>query len=81
MAVSRKYQGMSIGKKLIRKCLKEALDLGIKKVFALTYNPDYFRELGFKDIDKNKLPHKIWGDCQKCPKFPDCNESAVIMHL
>ncbi len=81
VAVSRKYQQMGIGKKLIKKCLKEANDLGIKKVFALTYHPEYFRTLGFKDIDKNELPHKIWGDCQKCPKFPDCNESAVIMHL
>ncbi len=81
IAVSRKYQRQGIGKRLIRKSLREASSLGMKKVFALTYKPDYFRRLGFVDIDKNELPHKIWGDCLKCSKFPDCPEVAVIYHL
>ncbi|KPK02509.1 MAG: acetyltransferase, partial [Nitrospira bacterium SG8_35_4] len=29
----------------------------------------------------NDLPHKVWGDCLKCPKFPDCDEVAVIKRL
>ncbi len=81
VAVEKKYQGMGIGKKLINRSLKEAKFLGIKKVFALTYYPDYFRELGFADIDKNELPQKIWGECLKCHKFPECDESAVIKEL
>ncbi len=81
VAVSRKYQGRGIGKKLVRQSLKEASALGIKKVFALTYNPGFFTGLGFKDIDKNSLPHKIWGECLKCHKFPECDESAVIIDL
>lgn len=81
IGVSHKYQGIGLGKKLIKQCLKEAKSIGVKKVFALTYHPDYFRELGFEDIDKNELPHKIWGDCLKCPKFPDCNEVALIKDI
>jgi len=81
IVVSEAYQGQGIGKKLIAKCLKEARSLGIKRVFALTYNPVFFLEMGFKEIDKNNLPHKIWGDCLKCPRFPDCNEEAVMKHL
>lgn len=81
VSVSKKYQGRGIGKKLISKGLKEAKSIGVKKVFALTYHPDYFKILGFEDIDKNNLPHKIWVDCLKCPKFPDCNETAVIKYL
>ena len=81
IAVSKNYQGMGIGKKLIRQSIKEAQAMGIKKVFALTYRPDYFKKHGFEDIDKNDLPHKVWGDCLKCPKFPDCDEVAVIKHL
>ncbi len=73
VAVSRKYQRMGIGKKLIRQGLKEAGRLGVKRVFALTYYPDYFKQLGFKDVDKNDLPHKIWVECLKCHKFPDCD--------
>jgi amino-acid N-acetyltransferase len=81
VAVSRKYQGLGIGKKLINHSLKEARSLGIKKVFALTYHPDYFKEVGFEYIDKNDLPQKIWGECLKCHKFPECDESAVIKKL
>jgi amino-acid N-acetyltransferase len=81
IAVSGKYQGQGAGKKLIKQSLKEAKSLGVKKVFALTYYPDYFKKFGFEDIDKNDLPHKIWGDCLKCPKFPDCSEVAVIKKL
>ncbi|MCL4457634.1 MAG: N-acetyltransferase [Nitrospirae bacterium] len=81
LAVKEEYQRLGIGKSLVKKCLKEARDLGIKKVFALTYQPDFFKKAGFYETDKAKLPHKIWGDCLKCPKFPECDEHAVITYL
>ena len=81
VAVRKKYQGMGIGRRLVKHCIKEAKALGIKKVFALTYHPDFFTELGFENIDKNTLPHKIWGECLKCHKFPECDESAVMIEI
>ncbi len=81
LAVHREFQRSGIGKKLVEKCLKEARDIGIKRVFALTYQPDFFKKNGFMDIDKSKLPQKIWGDCLKCHKFPECDEHAVITYL
>ncbi len=81
VSVSKKYQHQGIGKKLIKNCLNEAKKLGVSDVFALTYRPGFFKELEFKEIDKNSLPHKIWGECLKCHKFPDCDESAVIKKL
>jgi len=81
VAVLQEYQNKGIGKKLVEQCLKEVKALGVKKIFALTYNPEFFRKLGFKDIDKNALPQKIWGDCLRCPKFPECEEVAVIKTL
>ena len=55
--------------------------VGIKKVFALTYKPDFFRKHGFQEIDKTELPHKIWNECVKCPKFPNCDETALTIEL
>ncbi len=81
LAVREEFQRSGIGRALVEKCLKDAKSLGIKKVFALTYQPAFFRKLAFKDIDKSKLPQKIWGDCLKCPKFPECDEHAVIIYL
>ncbi|MBC8414498.1 MAG: N-acetyltransferase [Nitrospira sp.] len=81
VAVMIKYQKHGAGSKLVKKCLKEAVKLGISKVFALTYTPGFFNKLGFEVIDKNTLPQKIWGECLKCHKFPDCDETAVIKQL
>jgi amino-acid N-acetyltransferase len=81
LAVDKNFQKKGIGKNLVKQCLKEAKALGIKKIFALTYHPEFFKKLGFKDIDKASLPQKIWGDCLRCHKFPECDEHAVIIHL
>ncbi len=81
LAVKEEYQGLGIGRTLVKKCLKEARELGIKRVFALTYHPEFFKQAGFKETEKAKLPQKIWGDCMRRPKFPECNEHAVIINL
>jgi len=78
LAVKNEYQGKGIGSKMVRNCIREARALGIKRVFVLTYQPDFFRKLRFKDTDKASLPQKIWGDCIRCPKFPECDEHALI---
>lgn len=78
LAVIEEYHGKGIGRQLVNKALAEADSYGITRVFTLTYQPNFFRKLGFKDIDKSELPHKVWSDCINCSKFPDCNEEALI---
>lgn len=70
-----------IGGQLVQACIAEARELGLKKIFCLTYKPDFFGKQGFHLVDKAELPHKVWGDCIKCPKFPDCDENAMTMEL
>lgn len=81
LAVSAKLQKKGIGKGLILKCISEAKDLGIKKIFVLTYEADFFRKFGFKKVSHKELPHKIWADCIKCAKFPDCDEIALVKRI
>jgi len=81
LAVAQDQQGKGLGSRLVEVCLEEARSLGLKKVFALTYIPEFFSSLGFKKVEKSTLPHKIWADCLKCPKFPDCEEIAMIIEL
>jgi amino-acid N-acetyltransferase len=78
LAIADGYQSKGIGKQLVEMALSEAGSYGINRVFTLTYQPDFFRRLGFKDIDKSELPHKVWSDCINCSKFPDCNEEALV---
>ncbi len=81
LAVLEDCQKKGIGSKLVKACLNEAADLGIKKVFCLTYNREFFSLLGFRNIDKSELPHKIWADCLKCSKFPECTEISMVFEI
>lgn len=80
VAVVEDKQKKGLGAKLVAACLKEAEELGIKTVFCFTYRPEFFRKYKFVDIDKMELPRKVWTDCFRCPKFPNCDEIALIYH-
>ncbi len=81
VAVVEDSQRKGIGARLVKACIKEARDLGIPTVFCLTYQPAFFEGQGFTRIDKMELPRKVWTECYRCPKFPDCDEIAFICHL
>lgn len=81
LAVAAGQQGKGIGRQLVECCLEEASQLGLPRVFALTYQPTFFQRLGFVEIEKSELPQKVWGDCLNCIKFPDCDESALAIQL
>ena len=81
LAVDESRQKRGIGKDLLQASLHEARKLKIKEVFALTYELDFFKKYGFREIPKSRLPHKIWGECLACPKFPDCDETALVIEL
>ena len=81
VAVADDSQQQGIGDKLVQACLKEASELGIPTVFCFTYQPAFFKRHRFVDIDKMELPRKVWTDCLRCPKFPNCDEVALICHL
>ena len=80
VAVAEDKQKKGLGARLVAACLKEAEELGIKTVFCFTYRPEFFRKYKFVDIDKMELPRKVWTDCFRCPKFPNCDETAMIYH-
>ncbi|MFQ6122245.1 MAG: N-acetyltransferase [Dehalococcoidales bacterium] len=81
VAVAEDSQQQGIGAQLIEACLTEAKELGISTIFCLTYQPDFFQKLGFSQVDKMELPRKVWTECYRCPKFPDCDEVALIYTL
>ena len=80
--VEESHRGKGVGRVLVEACISEAITLGLFKVFTLTYKKDFFLKLGFKEIDRNLLPEKIWSDCFRCSKYPDyCDEVAMIVEL
>jgi len=81
VAVAEESQRHGIGDRLIEACLKEAKELGIATIFCLTYKPAFFEKLGFSQVDKMELPQKVWSECYRCPKFPNCDEVALTYQL
>lgn len=78
LAVDKQFLKRGIGKTLVKACIEEVKNLGVKKMFALTYVDKFFIKSGFKVVNRDDLPQKIWRECINCPKFPDCDEIAVL---
>ncbi len=81
LAVAEKKQDQGIGGLLVEACLADARELGIPTIFCLTYKPAFFEKFRFRQVDKMELPRKVWTECYRCPKFPNCDEVALILEL
>lgn len=81
LAVLPELRRQGCGRLLVEACIRETRELGIHRLFALTYQLPFFESLGFAVVEKDVLPQKVWMDCVHCPKFPDCDETAVLIHL
>jgi amino-acid N-acetyltransferase len=81
LAVEEALQGKGVGKKLLQRCIEDAHEMRLHKIFTLTYQTDFFSKLGFSQVEKLSLPQKIWGDCVHCAKFSDCDEIAMILNI
>ena len=81
LVVREPYRRQGVGRKLVEACVSEAVTLGLYRIFVLTYQAQFFEKLGFRQVDKATLPHKIWADCIKCVKFPECDEIALVLEL
>lgn len=81
LAVLPAMKGCGIGKKIVDLLIEEGKQLEVNTVFTLTYQPEFFGKCGFEEISKDQLPHKVWKECINCPKFPNCDEIAMMRKI
>jgi len=81
LAVEPSIKAKGIGKRIVEALEKEALENDLHAIFAFTYVPEFFRRLGFQEVERGELPLKVWKDCLRCPKFQCCDEIAVVKAL
>lgn len=81
VAVHPDFQGRSLGRLLVEPLFDEARALGIPTLFTLTLQVGFFSRLGFREVPKLRLPHKIWQDCATCFKQDRCDEIAMVREL
>lgn len=81
LAVAPEYAKKGLGRMLVDMFIEEARELGIPRLFALTYQQAFFAKCGFQVVPKESLPQKVWKECINCPKFPKCEEIAMILDV
>jgi len=77
LAVAEAAHGLGVGRRLVEWCGAEAARIGLERMFCLTYQVDFFTKLGFTKVDRSRLPEKVWGECVRCHRFLDCDETAM----
>ncbi|MDH5649693.1 MAG: N-acetyltransferase [Gammaproteobacteria bacterium] len=81
LVVEESHKGLGLGRLLVERIMEEAANIGLSKLMALTYVPEFFHKLGFQTVDKDTLPEKVWGICVKCYKYGNCDEIAVLKNV
>lgn len=81
LAIEPDYVGKGIGRHIVELLAEEAVKLGVKTLFTLTYQPKFFESIGFHEVPKETLSHKVWKECINCPKFPNCDEIAMVRNI
>lgn len=81
LAVEERFQKDGLGRLIVSELLADARALKLPRIFALTYQNSFFERMGFVEVPKSTMPQKVWGECMDCPKFPDCDEIAMILEI
>jgi len=81
LVVADEHKGRGYGRMLVERIIEEARVIGLKRIMALTYVPDFFHKLEFRTVAKDTLPEKVWSVCVKCYKYNHCDEVAVLRDL
>jgi len=81
LAVAEHAKTHGVGRKLVGALVAEAQQYELDAVFAFTYVVEFFRRVGFHEVERGVLPLKAWKDCLRCSKFQACDEIAVLRVL
>ena len=80
VVIQPQFQGKGVGRVLVEELIENLRKQRSGwRLFTLTTTPAFFKKLGFKEVEKELFPEKIWSDCSKCPKFHCCDEVALLM--
>lgn len=81
LAVHPDCKGKGVGKGIVEFLLEEGKQMGLKRIFTLTYQQAFFEKCGFHVVQKETLPQKVFKECVYCDKFTCCDEIAMIRYL
>ncbi len=81
LAIAPEWAKKGLGREIVRRLEEDGRKFGVTMFFALTYQPGFFTACGYERAEKEMVPQKVWKECVYCPKYPDCDEIAMIKHI
>jgi amino-acid N-acetyltransferase len=60
VAVDPSHLGQKIGHRIVAALLEAARELGVRRVFVLTFETEFFRAFGFVPVDGTPVPHEVY---------------------
>ncbi len=84
LAVKRNLRRTGIGRALVLGAISRIKPLYPAQVVVLTFSPGFFRKMGFKEVPKKSLMHKIYMGCINCSKYHSpftCPEIAMALQM
>ena len=84
LAVKNTLRKNGIGRMLVETAINRIRDLHPLQIIALTFAPDFFLKMGFNEVPKEQLMHKIYTGCANCTKYDSpftCPEIAVVLKI
>lgn len=80
VAVTAAFRRRGIGRLLVEAVLEKVATFRPREVVVLTFAPEFFRSLGFVEIAKTEIMHKLYTGCINCTKHANpytCPEIAM----
>jgi len=84
VAVKDQFRRQGIGRLLVNAILERMRRFEPREAIVLTFAPEFFRALGFAEVPKTKVMHKLYTGCINCTKHADpftCPEIAMVKGL
>ena len=84
VAVKTVFRRRGIGRALVEAVARRAAAFSPRELVVLTFAPEFFSSLGFVEVPKTKIMHKLYTGCINCTKHADpftCPEIAMIRHV
>jgi len=84
LAVRKDLRGSGIGRDLVAAAIERIGPLHPVRILVLTFSPEFFRKLGFEEVPKEQIMHKIYMGCINCSKYDSpftCPEVAMTLDV
>lgn len=84
VAVKSMFRRKGIGRALVEAVIEAVKAFSPREVVVLTFAPEFFGSLGFVEIPKTKIMHKLYTGCINCTKHADpftCPELAMVLKV